>query len=79
MKIKNILLKIDKTGEYTLRQTLFKGYSYIDTPGNYVEEKKDYSSIFEYYTQNMGKNEYMKLLNFIKNHPKQVKLFMSTH
>lgn len=77
--IPKVLLKIDRTSEGKLRETLFRGFNYIDTPGNYRAEKKNYRDIYDYYKMNMGRNEFDKLLQFIISNPTQVKKFMNIH
>jgi len=56
------LEKIDSTPETGLRE-YFKqhGMEYIDTPGNYHEEKDQYESIQEFMEQGMGTEEFNKL------------------
>ena len=76
MELKKVLLKIDRTSDYDLRETLFKGYEYIDTPGDYKSEKKYYSDVFDYYKSNMGEESYKKLIEFLNKHPKEVSEFM---
>jgi len=75
-KLKKILEKIDKTSESVLRNTLFKGSKYIDTPGNYREEKNNYNDIFEYYELNMGTKDFDELVLYLINNPKKVNKFM---
>lgn len=62
-----VLFAIDKLPEFTLRKIM---KPYIDTPGNYREEVHDYLDIHDYYHSNMGAHDYMKLINWIKLHPK---------
>lgn len=50
------LIEIDSMKESDIREIM--GDEYIDTPGNYKEEKKDYDDIFDYMKSNMGKKEF---------------------
>ena len=57
----DFLEEIDGMGEEKIRKIM--GNDYIDTPGNYKEEAKDYDNdIEEYMISNMGKKEFEKLL-----------------
>ena len=57
----DFLEEIDGMGEEKIRKIM--GKDYIDTPGNYKEEAKDYDNdIEEYMISNMGKKEFEKLL-----------------
>lgn len=40
------------------------GKDYIDTPGNYKEEKKDYDGIVDFMISNMGKSEFQDLKTY---------------
>jgi len=72
MKIDTILKKIDSTPEYRLREIM--GSKYIDTPGNYKNEKKYYNGIKDYMKSNMGESDYKKLIAYIKKNPTKIKL-----
>ena len=57
----DFLEEIDGMGEEKIRKIM--GKDYIDTPGNYKEEAKDYDNdIEEYMISNMGEKEFKKLL-----------------
>ena len=57
----DFLEEIDGMGEAEIKKIM--GKDYIDTPGNYKEEAKDYDNdIEEYMISNMGKKEFEKLL-----------------
>ena len=57
----DFLEEIDGMKETEIRKIM--GKDYIDTPGNYKEEAKDYDNdIEEYMISNMGKKEFEKLL-----------------
>ena len=57
----DFLEEIDGMKENEIRKIM--GKDYIDTPGNYKEEAKDYDNdIEEYMISNMGKKEFEKLL-----------------
>jgi len=71
MKINTILIKIDSTPEYRLREIM---KPYIDTPGNYKNERRDYHGVQDYMESNMSKEDFNRLLMWIKKNPKQVKL-----
>jgi len=49
MKINTILIKIDSTPEYRLREIM---KPYIDTPGNYKNERRDYHGVQDYMESN---------------------------
>lgn len=73
-KLQAILKKIESTPEYRLRKIM--GRDYIDTPGfcHTKQELKNYGNIQECVKLNMEESEYKKLLNWIKNNPKKIKL-----
>ena len=75
MKIDKILKKIESTPQFRLEKIM--GNDYQDTPGfcHTQHNLADYSNdVKKCILQNMGKTEYQKLLNWIKNNPKKIKL-----
>lgn len=67
-KFKLFLIKMDKISEFDLKQGLFENIKYIDTPGSYIEEKRYYQGVIEYYQENMGEKDFKKLYEFyLKN------------
>ncbi len=74
ISFKRFLLKIDRTPEYALRDIM--GKTYINTPGAYKAERKYYSSIFDYYRQNMGIKDFKKLRRWYIKNPNKVKQIM---
>jgi len=74
-----LLKVIDGTKESILKKDLFDriGTDYIDTPGNFKEEKDDYEDdIFSYYKLNMGKSEFDELIKVLGD-PKNQKVINS--
>lgn len=53
------LAEIDGMGESAIRDIM--GDEYIDTPGFYKDEKKDYNGIMDFMTWNMGSEELARL------------------
>lgn len=74
ISFKRFLFKIDRLGEYSIRSVM--GDEYIDTPGNYSQERKDYSSIFDYYKSNMGSKDFLKLRKWYQTNTNKVKEIM---
>ncbi len=57
------LKEIDGMGDYRIREIM--GDDYIDTPGYYKLEKKDYNNdIIEFMTQNMGSESFKSLQEY---------------
>ena len=70
---KTFLYYIDKTNEYTLKDTLFKGIEYVDTPGDWwtftkLIKKEHYNnSIEDYYKNNMSEEDFLNLIKLFNN------------
>ena len=75
-QLEKILIKIDKTPQFTLKDELFGEKEYIDTPGAWSKEKKYYEDIFDYYRQNMSSERFDELLKWIQTHQADVRKFM---
>lgn len=74
-KVRKILKVIDKTPEHELKRIM--GKKYIDTPGNFKDEKNDYyNDIVVYMERNMGHRDFERLLKWISSHPKEVRTLM---
>jgi len=65
------LATIDATTQ-SIVEDLFKSanYPYIDTPGNYQNEKKQYRDIVDFMKSNMGLSDYSKLRDFYNKNKK---------
>lgn len=62
---------IDMLDEQTLRETIFKHHKYIDTPGTFTDEYKDWSDIIEFYYYTAGFGTLQKLWKFFNLKIKQ--------
>ena len=64
------LKEIDRTSEGTIKQIVGED-NYIDTPGFYREEAKNYNNDIEYFMeQNMGTSELARLKEYWETHIK---------
>jgi len=70
------LIKINALPENVIRDIMGDA-EYIDTPGNYDEEKKDYDDVEDYMQQNMGTESYKKLIDWYHENPDKVEKIMS--
>ena len=59
------LIEIDGMGEFKIKQIM--GKDYIDTPGFYQDEKKDYDDAIDFMQSNMGQKEFDKLESWWDN------------
>jgi len=73
ISLKRFLFKLDRLSEYKIRSVM--GKEYIDTPGNYIQERRDYSSIFDYCRSNMA-SDFEKLKRWYQRNPKKVEKIM---
>lgn len=66
------LVEIDSMSEYSIREIM--GEEYIDTPGFYKEEKREYKGIVDFMEMNMGERELGRLKEWwLKNINKPAK------
>lgn len=66
------LVEIDSMSEYSIREIM--GEEYIDTPGFYKEERREYNGIVDFMEMNMGKGELGRLKEWwLKNVNKSAK------
>ena len=64
------LKEIDRTSEGTIKEIVGED-NYIDTPGFYREEAKNYNNDIEYFMeQNMGTSELSRLKEYWETHIK---------
>jgi hypothetical protein len=75
-EFEKFLITVDASSEGVLRKTLFKGQTYIDTPGMYQDEKDDYDDIHDFMISNMGSSDYDKLRDFYKKNKKIAQNFV---
>jgi len=59
------LIEIDGMGEFKIKQIM--GKDYIDTPGFYQDEKKNYDDVIDFMQSNMGQKEFDKLESWWDN------------
>ena len=74
---KSFLIAVDNTSESELREILFTGKDYIDTPGYYHREKSQYKGVLDFYEQNMGREELDRLFIWYLDNLDKVERFMN--
>ena len=67
------LTRIDKLPEAEIKHIM--GSEYIDTPGFYQKEKKDYSDIQQFMLHNMSTSNFESLEQWYWDNPDKVKMF----
>jgi len=68
-ELEDVFITIELTGQADLEKDLYKPLktNYIDTPGMFKDEYKDYNDVVDYLESNMGQKEFDKLYDIIED------------